>query len=82
MKLEAKSNFLQNANGRLPFEDGSDRGKTLGKRVSDDLEHFIFQRRKKKINLGVGSFFNKLAFWRSYDCLSVTGRLLVKSNCL
>ena len=33
----------------LPLEDGSDRRETLGKHVSDDLEHFIFRRRKKKL---------------------------------
>ena len=32
--------------GRLPPEDGSVRPQTLGKRVSDDPRHFIFQRRK------------------------------------
>ena len=34
-------------NGRLPLEHGSDRPQTLAKRVSDDLQHFIFRRRKK-----------------------------------
>ena len=38
--------FFENLNGRLALEDGSDWRETLGKRVSDDLEHFIFQRRK------------------------------------
>ena len=41
---------VQNAkisNGRLPPEDGSDRRETLGKRVSDDLQHFIFRRQKQ-----------------------------------
>ena len=38
--------FFEISNGRLPLEDGSDRRETLGKRVSDDLEHFIFRRRK------------------------------------
>ena len=33
--------------GRLPPEDGSDRRETLGKRVSDDLQHFMFRRQKK-----------------------------------
>ena len=33
--------------GRLPLEHGSDRRETLGKRVSDDLEHFIFRPRRK-----------------------------------
>ncbi|MEC8278891.1 MAG: hypothetical protein VX026_14320, partial [Myxococcota bacterium] len=38
----------QTLNGRLPLEDGSDRRKTLPKRVSDDSRHFIFRRRKPK----------------------------------
>ena len=37
------------------LEDGSDRRETLGKRVSDDLEHFIFRRQKQKIDI----FFQK-----------------------
>ena len=41
--------FFENLNGRLALEDGSDRRETLGKRVSDDLEHFIFRRRKTKL---------------------------------
>ena len=41
-----KIKFSSKLNGRLALEDGSDRRETLGKRVSDDLEHFIFQRRK------------------------------------
>ena len=39
-------NFRQTSNGRSPLEDGSDRPQTLGKRVSGDSRHFIFQRRK------------------------------------
>ena len=39
--------FFENLKGRLALEDGSDRRETLGKRVSDDLEHFIFRRQKK-----------------------------------
>ena len=41
--------MFQTLNGRLTLEHGSDRRETLGKRVSDDLEHFIFRRRKKKL---------------------------------
>ena len=37
--------FFEYLNGRLALEDGSDRRETLGKRVSDDLEHFIFRPR-------------------------------------
>ena len=33
-------------NGRLPLKHGSDQAQTLPKRVSDDLQHFIFRRRK------------------------------------
>ena len=33
------------SNGRLPPEHGSDRRDTLAKRVSDDLQLFIFRRR-------------------------------------
>ena len=38
--------FLKTLNGRLPLEDGSDRRETLGKRVSDDSQHFIFYAEK------------------------------------
>ena len=38
--------FFENLNGRLALEDGSDRRETLGKRESDDSQHFIFQCRK------------------------------------
>ena len=48
--------FFENLNGRLALEDGSDRRETLGKRVSDDLEHFIFRRRKTFFN----NFFSKI----------------------
>ena len=41
--------FFENLNGCLALEDGSDRCETLRKRVSDDLEHFIFRRRKKEL---------------------------------
>ena len=33
-------------NGRLRFQQGSDRHKTLRKHVSDDSERFVFRRRK------------------------------------
>ena len=39
--------LFETSNGRLPPEHGSDRRETLAKRVSDDLQLFIFQRRKK-----------------------------------
>ena len=40
----------QTLNGHLPLEHGSDRRETLGKRVSDDLQHFIFRRQKKSLD--------------------------------
>ena len=57
---------VQNAkisNGRLPPEDGSDRRETLGKRVSDDLQHFIFRRQKKFWM----NFFRKSKKWRKIN---------------
>ena len=39
--------FVETLNGCLPLEHGSDRRETLGKRVSDDLEHFIFRPQRK-----------------------------------
>ena len=38
----SESNFCETLNGRLILEDGSDRRKTLPKRVSDDSRHLIF----------------------------------------
>ena len=35
--------FFESSNGRLPPEHGSDRRETLAKRVSDDLQLFIFR---------------------------------------
>ena len=40
-------NFCKTLTGRLPLEDGSVRPQTLGKRVSDAPQNFIFRRRKK-----------------------------------
>ena len=37
--------FFEISNGRLPLEDGSDRRETLAKRVSDDLQSFVFRHR-------------------------------------
>ena len=34
---------IETLNGRLPLEHGSDRRETLGKRVSSDLQVFIFR---------------------------------------
>ena len=43
-----KRKKVQTLNGRLPPEDGSVRPENLAKRVSDDSQHLIFRRRKKK----------------------------------
>ena len=81
--------FCKTLTGRLPLEDGSVRPQTLGKRVSDDSQHFIFRRRKfffgknfwwkfsskKKF---VGKSTNCL-FLRSYGFLDVIGRCASKS---
>ena len=82
---EAKN--VKISNGRLHPEDGSDRRETLGKRVSDDLQHFIFRRQKKFWM----KFFrknkkwrniNKQVFSRSYAGLSIIGRSAVRNHCL
>ena len=36
--------IVETLNGRLPLEHGSDRRETLAKRVSGDLQCFIFRR--------------------------------------
>ena len=58
--------FFETSNGRLPPEHGSDRPETLAKRVSDDLQLFIFRRRKffggiffSKKSSGADLFFQK-----------------------
>ena len=80
--------FCETSNGRLPPEQSSDRRETLGKRVSYDLQLFIFRRRKTFFGktslqncLGIKDFFNKVAFWRSYEFLIPDGRCVVKSYC-
>ena len=40
--------FCKTLNGRLLPKNGSVRPQTLGKRVSDDPQRFIFRRRKRK----------------------------------
>ena len=45
-KHRTKLKFCKTLNGRLPPEDGSVRPQTLGKRVSDDSQRFIFRHRK------------------------------------
>ena len=52
-------------NGRLPFEDGSDRRETLSKRVSDDSRHFIFRRSKCFLNAFVAEKFGVNFFQES-----------------
>ena len=49
--------IVETLNGRLPLEHGSDRRETLGKRVSDDLQLFIFRRRKKKSEKQIAKVF-------------------------
>ena len=82
-------NFCKTLTGRLPLEDGSVRPQTLGKRVSDDSQHFIFRRRKKILGNNfwwkfssktkfVGKSTNCL-FLRSYGFLDVIGRCASKS---
>ena len=77
--------FFETSNGRLPPEHGSDRRETLEKRVSGDLQVFIFRCWNifldKNFVKGSIFFFKKLVFWRSYEFLSVTGRSVVKSYC-
>ena len=46
-KHRTKLKFCKTLNGRLPPEDGSVRPQTLGKRVSDDSQRFIFDTEKK-----------------------------------
>ena len=80
--------FCKTLTGRLPPEDGSVRPQTLGKRVSDDSQHFIFRRRKifwQKFSMKifvkkkfVGKSTNCL-FLRSYGFLDVIGRCASKS---
>ena len=53
-----KRKKVQTLNGRLPPEDGSVRPENLAKRVSDDSQHLIFRRRKKKS----GTIFSSTKF--------------------
>ena len=75
--------FFETSNGRLPLEQNSDRRETLAKRVSDDLQLFMFRCRKTFLE----TFFSesmikkKVAFWRSYEFLIRVGRCVVKSYC-
>ena len=87
LRLYPRKLFCETLNGRLPLEHGSDRRETLGKRVSDDLQLFIFRRRKKiwirffqKFS-GSIFLFKKKRFWRSYEFRIRVGRCVVKSYC-
>ena len=75
---------LQTLNGRLPPEDGSVRRETLGKRVSDHSQHFIFRHPQKIVGENVWSkflcFAILLRFLRSYEFLDVTGRFSLKND--
>ena len=59
---------FETLNGRLPLKHGSDRPQTLAKRVSDDLQHFIVRRRKKKCRESSEMHFGEV-LWRSEPCL-------------
>ena len=76
--------FFENSNDRLPLEHGSDRRETLGKRVSDDLQHFNFRRPKRFLNeiLRVKNQhqIQNRPFWRSYEVLSVNGIFPMKND--
>ena len=80
--------FCKTLTGRLPPEDGSVRPQTLGKRVSDDSQHFIFRRRiffwqKFLMKIFVQKIFvgksTNCLFLRSYGFLDVIGRCASKS---
>ena len=68
------------SNGRLPLEDGSDWHETLPQSVSDDLQLFVFRRRKPKKLIKNRTKARKCLFWRSYEFLSVTGRSVSKND--
>ena len=63
--------FCKTLPSRLPLEDGSVRPQTLGKRVSDDSQHFIFRRRKH--------FFGKIFWWKFSSKKKIVGK---STNCL
>ena len=76
--------FFETSNGRLPLEHSSDSRQTLAKRDSDDLQTFIFRRRKIFLEFffqKIISFFKKVTFWRSYEFLIRVGRCVVKRDC-
>ena len=58
-------------------ENGSDRRETLGKRVSDDSQHFIFRRRKKKLANIFDNIFVKNFFRGKIDKLPVFAELWI-----
>ena len=57
--------------------NGSDRRETLGKRVSEDSQHFIFRRRKKKIGKNVRSKCSSKKNRRNIDKLPVFAELWI-----
>ena len=65
-----------------PVEHGSDRRETLPQRVSDDLQRFVFRRRKKKIDEIFGSeilfFANLASFLESHAQTDLKINFLVK----
>ena len=74
---ENNKNNCRTLNGRLPLEHGSVRPQTLGKRVSDDSQHFIFRRRKKNWRKFSMKKFVKNFFRRKIDKLPVFAELWI-----
>ena len=76
--------FSETSKGRLPLEHGSDRRETLGKRVSDDLQHFIFRRPKifpdEIFGARVKIFCMICSFWKSWIILSITSIFSMRND--
>ena len=64
-------------NGRLPLDHGSVRPQTLGKRVSDDSQHFIFRRRKNNLAKIFYENFRQKKIRRKIDKLPVFAELWI-----
>ena len=62
-----KEKQTETSNGHLSLEHGSDRRETSATRVSDDLQHSIFRRRK---------FFSDLFFGFGSRFFIIFGRFL------
>ena len=61
--------FFETSNGRLPLEQSSDRRETLAKRVSDDLQLFIFRPRKKILDKIFSKIFRVEFFFQKNEVL-------------